>query len=61
MTARRSSFDGRNYYHRLDLPGCAQALADAARALHPGLGSPPAANPEGGALPRRTWPKVLFV
>jgi protein-tyrosine-phosphatase/DNA-binding transcriptional ArsR family regulator len=46
VTARRSSFDGRDTYYRLDLDGCARALAGAAVALHPGLAglaSPPAA------------------
>ena len=37
VTARRSSFDGRDTYYRLDLEGCAKALAGAAGALHPGL------------------------
>jgi ArsR family transcriptional regulator, arsenate/arsenite/antimonite-responsive transcriptional repressor / arsenate reductase (thioredoxin) len=37
VTARRSSFDGRDTYYRLDLDGCARALAGAAVALHPGL------------------------
>jgi protein-tyrosine-phosphatase len=37
VTARRSSFDGRDTYYRLDLAGCARSLAGAAFALHPGL------------------------
>ncbi len=37
VSARRSSFDGRDMYYSLDLDGCAQALAGAAVALHPGL------------------------
>ena len=37
VTARRSSFDGRDTYYSLDLAGCAGALAGAAGALHPGL------------------------
>ena len=46
VSARRSSFDGRDTYYSLDLGGCARALEGAAVALHPGLGSlasPPAA------------------
>jgi ArsR family transcriptional regulator, arsenate/arsenite/antimonite-responsive transcriptional repressor / arsenate reductase (thioredoxin) len=39
VSARRSSFDGRDTYYSLDLDGCARALAGAAVALHPGLGS----------------------
>ena len=35
--ARRSSFDGRDTYYHLDLARCAQALAAAGTALHPGL------------------------
>jgi len=62
VTARRSSFDGRDTYYSLDLDGCAQALAGAASALHPGLGLVPAADPERAAAPgtaaRR---RVLFV
>ncbi len=37
VSARRSSFDGRDTYYSLDLDGCTQALAGAAVALHPGL------------------------
>jgi protein-tyrosine-phosphatase/DNA-binding transcriptional ArsR family regulator len=46
VVARRSSFDGRDTYYRLDLVRCAQLLAEAGAALHPGLRSDP--NP---ALP----------
>ncbi|MEV0068872.1 MULTISPECIES: ArsR family transcriptional regulator [unclassified Amycolatopsis] len=38
VTARRSSFDGRDTYYHLDLRRCADALAEAGAALHPGLG-----------------------
>jgi ArsR family transcriptional regulator, arsenate/arsenite/antimonite-responsive transcriptional repressor / arsenate reductase (thioredoxin) len=67
VTARRSSFDGRDTYYSLDLAGCAHALAEAGAALHPGLaagslalpapgaGAPPWAR--GAPRPRR----VLFV
>ncbi len=58
VTARRSSFDGRDTYYSLDLAGCAHALAGAGAALHPGLA--PAVTAAGGRVghpPRR----VLFV
>ncbi|MEV4312423.1 ArsR family transcriptional regulator [Actinocrispum sp. NPDC049592] len=51
---RRSSFDGRDTYYRLDLERCAEALADAGAALHPGLRADPRPMP---AAPRR----VLFL
>ncbi len=35
--ARRSSFDGRDVYYHLDLARCAESLAAAGAALHPGL------------------------
>jgi protein-tyrosine-phosphatase/DNA-binding transcriptional ArsR family regulator len=50
VSARRSSFDGRDTYYSLDLDGCAQALAGAAIALHPGLAPAPVA-PSGPARP----------
>lgn len=37
VTARRSSFDGRDSYYHLDLGRCADALAESAAALHPAL------------------------
>ncbi|GAB3408752.1 arsenate reductase/protein-tyrosine-phosphatase family protein [Flindersiella endophytica] len=37
VTSRRSSFDGRDSYYRLDLEACARALSDAGGALHPAL------------------------
>src|SRR5580692_3282983 len=60
VTARRSSFDGRDTYYSLDLAGCAHALAEAGAALHPGLasaGTAPAAGSGAGHRPCR----VLFV
>lgn len=53
VTARRSSFDGRDTYYHLDLARCADALADTGASLHPGLTA--AATEPAGA------PKVLFV
>jgi len=40
--ARRSTFDGRDAYYHLDLVNCADALAAAGLALHPGLRLAPA-------------------
>jgi protein-tyrosine-phosphatase/DNA-binding transcriptional ArsR family regulator len=60
VTARRSSFDARDTYYSLDLAACAQALAGAASALHPGLAVLPGiapGMPAAGDTPRR----VLFV
>src|SRR5262249_43817140 len=37
VRARRSSLDGRDTYYHLDLTRCAQSLATAGAALHPGL------------------------
>ena len=69
VTARRSSFDGRDTYYRLDLDGCARQVADAASALHPGLVALAAASqetapgPEAGAKPATAAGRrrVLFV
>src|SRR5689334_19058672 len=58
VTARRSSFDGRDGYYHLDLDRCAEALAGAGAALHPALrlaGSTPAAHRLPGRL------SMLFV
>lgn len=44
VTARRSNFDGRDSYYRLQLDRCADALTDTGAALHPALrrdASPP--------------------
>lgn len=56
VSARRSTFDARDAYYQLDLAGCADALAAAGLALHPGLRlvPAPAATP-----PRRC--RVLFL
>jgi ArsR family transcriptional regulator, arsenate/arsenite/antimonite-responsive transcriptional repressor / arsenate reductase (thioredoxin) len=60
VTARRSSFDGRDTYYSLDLDGCAQALAASVSALHPGLALPPS-PPEPGPAPEPVQRRVLFV
>jgi protein-tyrosine-phosphatase len=57
--ARRSSFDGRDTYYHLDLARCAQALAAAGAALHPGLRPDPAPPPPAGRGPARCT--VLFL
>jgi ArsR family transcriptional regulator, arsenate/arsenite/antimonite-responsive transcriptional repressor / arsenate reductase (thioredoxin) len=48
VTARRSSFDGRDTYYSLNLPGCSRALAAAGAALHPALGEMAEAAPGPG-------------
>ncbi|HEY7323252.1 MAG TPA: ArsR family transcriptional regulator [Streptosporangiaceae bacterium] len=42
VAARRSTYDSRDTYYRLDLAHCADALAAAGLALHPGLRMSPA-------------------
>jgi ArsR family transcriptional regulator, arsenate/arsenite/antimonite-responsive transcriptional repressor / arsenate reductase (thioredoxin) len=56
VTARRSAFDGRDAYYRLDLARCQALLADTGAALHPALRllSPPAPAPAGR-------PRLLFL
>src|SRR5215470_2630299 len=54
--ARRSTFDGRDAYYHLDLAACADALAAAGPALHPGLRMAPVP----AAAPQRSW-RVLFL
>ena len=56
VAARRSTFDGRDAYYRLDLANCADALAAAGLALHPGL----RLSPEPAAAPASTC-RVLFL
>ena len=43
--ARRSDFDGRDTYYRLNLAGCARAFGEAATALHPALAPAPVTTP----------------
>lgn len=45
VDARRSTFDGRDTYYRLNLTGCAEAFREAAAALHPALAPTPVAKP----------------
>lgn len=42
VSARRSSFDGRDVYYRADMFRCRDLLGDASRWLHPGLWLAPA-------------------
>lgn len=62
VTARQSSFDGRDTYYSLDLASCARALADTGTALHPGLVLLPAVPLPAGSPPAvRHATRVLFV
>lgn len=61
VNSRRSSFDARDTYYRLDLDGCSRALATTASALHPGLLISPGA-PAGWERARRVVRRrVLFL
>jgi protein-tyrosine-phosphatase/DNA-binding transcriptional ArsR family regulator len=57
VTARRSSFDGRDTYYRLDVHGCADALSASLSALHPALASLPEVRQKTATARGR----VLFV
>jgi protein-tyrosine-phosphatase/DNA-binding transcriptional ArsR family regulator len=59
VTARRSSFDGRDSYYHLDLERCAHALTAAGAALHPALRLDPTPPPAATAGPAGR-PRVLF-
>ena len=58
IASRRSTYDGRDTYYRVDLARCGEMLADAGVALHPGLRTTP--QP---VVPfkRRRPPRVLFL
>jgi protein-tyrosine-phosphatase/DNA-binding transcriptional ArsR family regulator len=59
VSTRRSTADGRETYYLLDLERCGALLADAGRALHPGLAT---AGRSGGPGPRVVAPvDVLFL
>ena len=60
VMARRSSFDGRDTYYRLDLARCAHLLSAAGAALHPGLRLDPPA-PALAAGPEPVACSVLFL
>jgi protein-tyrosine-phosphatase/DNA-binding transcriptional ArsR family regulator len=57
VTARRSTFDGRDSYYRLDLDRCGDALTETGAALHPALRFQTAPS----RLPARRRIAVLFV
>jgi protein-tyrosine-phosphatase/DNA-binding transcriptional ArsR family regulator len=61
VTARRSSFDGRDTYYSLDLDGCGRELAGASAALHPALGPAPAAGRRRATVLGAARQRVLFV
>lgn len=71
VTAARSTHDGRETYYHLDLDRCAQAMAGAGAALHPGLrltlhpepyaDSPVVATGPNTGRPRAERTSVLFV
>src|SRR4051794_31088773 len=58
VSSRRSSFDGRDAYYRVDLPRCGELLAVAGAALHPGLNLALVPPP---TIRRRPAPRVLFL
>ena len=59
VTARRSSFDGRDNYYSLDLSHYSQLLVDAGAALHPALQLTAETSVPSSRLRRR--PRVLFL
>jgi len=59
VRVNRSSFDGRQTYYSVDLPRCAELLAGAGGALHPGLRL--IAGPQEHGRARRAPAKVLFL
>jgi protein-tyrosine-phosphatase len=61
VSMRRSSFDGRDAYYRVDLGRCGELLATTGAALHPALRMPsrPAAPPSTRRRSRPT--RVLFL
>jgi ArsR family transcriptional regulator, arsenate/arsenite/antimonite-responsive transcriptional repressor / arsenate reductase (thioredoxin) len=58
VSARRSSFDGRDSYYSLDLARCAGQLGEAGAALHPALRLAPA---QVAPTRRRRAARVLFL
>src|SRR4051812_37884679 len=59
VSTRRSTADGRDTYYALDLERCRELLADAGRALHPGLVTEVAARPARSRRPKAA--RVLFL
>jgi protein-tyrosine-phosphatase len=60
VSRRRSAADGRDSYYMLELDRCGELLADAGRALHPGLRLAPAAPDRRGPAGRRRT-RVLYL
>ena len=58
IASRRSTYDGRDTYYRVDLARCGEMLADAGVALHPGLRTTPQPVVP---VKRRRPPRVLFL
>jgi ArsR family transcriptional regulator, arsenate/arsenite/antimonite-responsive transcriptional repressor / arsenate reductase (thioredoxin) len=52
VSVRRSSYDGRDTYYHLDLARCAESLAAAGAALHPGLTAAASASTLTPSTPR---------
>ena len=61
VTARRSSADGRDSYHTIDLTACREALAHTGTALHPALRLTATAAAPAGPPRRHRRPRVLFL
>ena len=61
VSSRKSSFDGRAAYYRVNLDQCGELLAAAAAALHPGLASTGVPGPAGRAGRVRRQTRVLFI
>jgi ArsR family transcriptional regulator, arsenate/arsenite/antimonite-responsive transcriptional repressor / arsenate reductase (thioredoxin) len=63
VSARRSSADGRDSYHRLDLDALGQAVTEAAGLIHPGLLSNAASADQQAApgMPTGEGAEVLFI
>jgi protein-tyrosine-phosphatase/DNA-binding transcriptional ArsR family regulator len=61
VTARRSSFDGRDSYYHLDLNRCGAALAEAGVALHPALRRDPTPHRTTAVMRSSPPVSVLFV
>jgi protein-tyrosine-phosphatase/DNA-binding transcriptional ArsR family regulator len=59
VSARRSSFDGRDTYYSLNLAQCRELLANAGSTLHPALALRP--NPQTEPSGRSRHPRVLFL
>ncbi|HYM15866.1 MAG TPA: MarR family transcriptional regulator [Dehalococcoidia bacterium] len=59
VSMRRSSFDGRDAYYRVDLARCREGLAEAGGALHPGLAFVP--PPAETCAARGRSVRVLFL